>query len=78
MTELLVIMAKMLPEEIIIDQLREALEGYKTGDKASKDKLAYTCILIATRFGSEEKDAMEMAKEMSENRQLISAFRQKS
>lgn len=78
MTELLVILAKFMPEEILIDQLKEALEGYKTGDKASKDKLAYTCILIATRFGTEEKDPMALAKEMSENRQLVNAFRQKS
>lgn len=78
MTELLVIMAKLMPEEVLIDHLKEAIDEYKTGDKGSKDKLAYICILIATRFGSEGKDPMEMAKELSENRQLVNAFRQKS
>lgn len=59
MKELLMLVATMTPEEVIIDQLQEAITEYKLlGDKDSKNKLLMHCQMLIVNHmtkGSPEK-----------------------
>ncbi len=65
MKELMILAAKLLPEDSLLDDLIEAATNYKADKtKENRSKLGMFSILISTRFATEGKDAMDVIGEM--------------
>lgn len=79
MHELMILIAKEMPEEILIDKMEEAFNQYRGGqtDEAKKSLALYSHML-ALRLGTEGRDSIDVIKEFNNNHQLIRAFDQKS
>lgn len=64
MKELLIILSKSMPEEMLMQELKEATESYITDqNKESKSKLSMFCMMVACRFSTEQHDSHELITE---------------
>jgi len=59
MKELLIILAKAMPEEMIIEKIIEHAVKYKDGDKEQRHHLEVACQLLLTKSTFEGKEAMD-------------------
>jgi hypothetical protein len=74
MTELIMMMAKLLPEKELIDELEKYLIDYKADpSKENKDKLTLNCMMVAGRFATEGKGTEEVVSGIAENRRILKA-----
>jgi hypothetical protein len=71
MQDLLLLFAKVMPEEMIIEQIEESLTEYKiTRTDEAKKKLTMYCMLMATKSGTEGKDIEQITHELGEVRRI--------
>lgn len=67
MQELVLLFAQIIPEEILLEEIEQALIEFKvTASEDSKNKLAMYCMFFCTKVGTKGKDITEMSKQMSE------------
>lgn len=65
--DLMLILGAAIPEEIIIDQLSEALTQHKiTPSKDSKERLEMYCMLLLSKTATEKHGLEKIMKETSE------------
>lgn len=75
MQSLLLLLAKEMPEENLLEKLSEAIEAHKIAPtEKTKESLAFYCSLMATRFATEGRDTFDVIKEFEQRKDLIKAF----
>lgn len=66
MKELIVLLAKAIPEEKILSDMKEALINYQvSGSDDDKKSLEIQCMLFSTKSSLGDKDPMEMIDELN-------------
>lgn len=79
MEQLFIMAAKVMPEEMMIKELSEALENYKSlHDEASKRKLTMYLMLLSTKFMSEGKDMLETMQDHDKFKRMVELFEDKN
>jgi hypothetical protein len=75
MHELMIFLAKEMPEDALIDQLSEAMAKYKADPtKENKSFLGSICMLMTIRLGSEGTDTMALIEKTAKSKQLLSVL----
>lgn len=78
MKELLIILAKTMSEDMLINKLEEAILEYKAiKTKESKKNLSMTCILALTKFSTENRDMESVLKEYKQQSETLRMFKNK-
>lgn len=79
MKELMILLAKEMPVEILIEKLKEAIHDFENGGgDDAKRQLAFYCYMVSMRFMTEKQDTADTIQEFKSSEQLLAAFRQKS
>lgn len=82
MEELMLMMAKMLPENEIITDLKATIDEYlnATGNKArehAKSMISLNCMLFNLKLGTEKQDIVESIKDLQNHKANAQLFKNK-
>jgi len=77
MQELFVMMAKIFPEDKIVEMIEEDLQAFKLApSETTKGKLATSSMLFAVKVGTEKRDIADCLKEVEHAKRMASAFKE--
>lgn len=66
-TEFVLMMAELMPEKMLLEELRKALSEYEIRNtEDSKQKLGTMCFLFITKLSTKDRDIFEVAKEVKD------------
>lgn len=78
MEQLFLVLAKIMPEEKLLDDLSEALQNYKIlNNEETKSKLLINVMFISIRLGTEKKDLMETINDFNQKKKTLELFEDK-
>ena len=76
--ELMILLAKNMPEENILEVLESELKEYRlTKNPEIKRKIATSAMLILTKFGTEGRSDMDVIKDFREKESAIKVMSNK-
>lgn len=79
MIELGLIMAKILPSEVLIEELEERLKAYKiTESKEDYQKFVTCCIMIAMKEATEHEGMESILEKIDRHKRLDETFDKKN
>lgn len=71
MHELMLMMAKVMPPEMLANDIKEAATEYLiTKSPESLKKLTVFCVLLASKESMGERDVFEVSKELDEQKRI--------
>ena len=69
MKELIIMAAAAMPEEVLLESLKEAIDEYKSvPSEQNQGHLAMSCMMLTLKFklGDNTKDAVDMIKDLDD------------
>ena len=71
MQDLLLLMAQLMPEEDLIEEIKSLSTEYTiTKDEETKKKLQMYCTLLVTKEATQGKDIAKISKELEETKRI--------
>jgi hypothetical protein len=78
MKELAILLAKALPMDMLLEKMQEALTEYKIIQSVeNKNSMLFYCQLMMIRLSTEDRDTMEVVKEMVAAEKILEQFKEK-